>query len=511
MKGDTPDKAIEARSYLYGSGQNGVAIGALAGTLYGVKENKNTYSRLYAYKNINGYNAYGYLGIEYDIGTDTFITRAPTPNLDSNDENIVNSQWLRAFVADVSRSGLVHTTGDETISGLKTFSERAIFTGTQANQFIANSISVGDESREEAINLIPWRIQDKNNAGFLGEEVYAYGDGRRTWLLNGRNRGNTGWITFLNATEYSDGTFKFSLLSSPPKNENSTATATTSWVMDWLNSYLPLSGGSLTNSLFVSAGLQSSGEIKNISFYSSDYTKGSEGSGKSVRYWLYDKNNAGVSRNALAGLTVGFGSDKNTYCSLNAFKNISGNSASSKIEIKYDSATDSFVTYAPDPVTDSNDASITTSAWVRALLQKAVGKIEPTLTPLIDWEAMKAENNGTDVRNLKNTTYGITAYGGDSGGTLGKGDIILKESYENFDAMLVEYTNDDAQWCYENIIPMWLFKRKMSIGGGSLLSIDQSIQWYVCGRNHPVTPSTTTRLEVLSQNCAIIEIYGITY
>ena len=78
---------------------------------------------------------------------------------------------------------------------------------------------------------------------------------------------------------------------------------------------------------------------------------------------------------------------------------------------------------APTPGTSDNGTRIATTGFVHNILNRAVGKTEPTLTSLINWDSMKSANDGTDVRNIKNTTYGTTAYGGDAGG-LNKGDII---------------------------------------------------------------------------------------
>lgn len=68
---------------------------------------------------------------------------------------------------------------------------------------------------------------------------------------------------------------------------------------------------------------------------------------------------------------------------------------------------------APTPGTSDNGTRIATTGFVHNILNRAVGKTEPTLTSLINWDSMKSANGGTDVRNIKNTTYGTTAYGGD--------------------------------------------------------------------------------------------------
>lgn len=235
---------------------------------------------------------------------------------------------------------------------------------------------------------------------------------------------------------------------------------------------------------------------------------------------FYDKNGIENAKNRLAkiefsrrtdGMTyiqMGVNSPANatgeTFCGITARWRLSGGEYVAETMVSH------------HPGADSNDYSAATTKWTRDLLQRAVGKAEPKLTALIDWAAMNAANGGHDVRNINNTTYGIKAYGGDSGGSLGRGDIILKSSYENYDALLIEYTNDSGSFNHSQIWPMWQFKRMMNTKGLTELFTNDDIYWKICGRRHPSTPSTAYRIEVApgsdyTQNCGIIEIYGITY
>lgn len=235
---------------------------------------------------------------------------------------------------------------------------------------------------------------------------------------------------------------------------------------------------------------------------------------------FYDKNGIENAKNRLAkiefsrrtdGMTyiqMGVNSPANatgeTFCGITARWRLSGGEYVAETMVSH------------HPGADSNDYSAATTKWTRDLLQRAVGKAEPKLTALIDWAAMNAANGGHDVRNINNTTYGIKAYGGDSGGSLGRGDIILKSSYENYDALLIEYTNDSGSFNHSQIWPMWQFKRMMNTKGLTKLFTNDDIYWKICGRRHPSTPSTAYRIEVApgsdyTQNCGIIEIYGITY
>lgn len=93
-KGDTPSKYIEARYYLYGYNQNGVAAGALAGMLFGVRANKNTFSELRAFKNQNDVSTFGSIGVEYDAASDSYKTYAPHPASNSKDSSIATTKHV---------------------------------------------------------------------------------------------------------------------------------------------------------------------------------------------------------------------------------------------------------------------------------------------------------------------------------------------------------------------------------------------------------------------------------
>ena len=235
---------------------------------------------------------------------------------------------------------------------------------------------------------------------------------------------------------------------------------------------------------------------------------------------FYDKNGIGDAKNRLAKIEFSRRTDGMTYIQMgvNSPANATGETFCGITArwrlIGGEYVAETMVSHHPGA--DSNDYSAATTKWTRDLLQRAVGKAEPKLTALIDWAAMNAANGGHDVRNINNTTYGIKAYGGDSGGSLGRGDIILKSSYENYDALLIEYTDDSGSFNHSQIWPMWQFKRMMNTKGLTELFTNDDIYWKICGRRHPSTPSTAYRIEVAPgsdyiQNCGIIEIYGITY
>ena len=153
------------------------------------------------------------------------------------------------------------------------------------------------------------------------------------------------------------------------------------------------------------------------------------------------------------------------------------------------------------------------------LIDQLKGNSSPVLTPLCDWDKMKTLNGGTDVRNYINSTTGLKSYGGDysfpdvSGGTSRIGTILLKQSYLNFDKLLVIGSDDNTLYCLSTIWDIWDFKNAMNMGGAVNLFNAPRDYWYI----RPHTPtgmaplSTTTAFFIYEQNSSIVEIYGVTY
>lgn len=141
----------------------------------------------------------------------------------------------------------------------------------------------------------------------------------------------------------------------PDDDSSDNNIATTKFVSQWLAKFLRLTGGTLSGDVFVENTAQSSSVTRNLGFISTDFEKGGDvSSGKSARFYFYDKNGLGKSVNAIGGVNVGFSSEGDFFSQLIAFKNAAGSSTSARIEIRYDKSTDSFVTYAPTPVSSSN-------------------------------------------------------------------------------------------------------------------------------------------------------------
>jgi len=231
------------------------------------------------------------------------------------------------------------------------------------------------------------------------------------------------------------------------------------------------------------------------------------------------------------------------------------------------------------PSWTAQGASVTdnTAVWqiqsVNTLKSKVlgpVGKTQPTLTALVDWDTMKVGNGGLDVRYTTNTLNGINGYGGDSL-SYNYGDILLKQDFSTFDALLIDYANDACNVEDFIVIPMWLFLEKFNTKGifylvhstdmlantdctnivlpSGIVTPSTGVRnqanhtfstltgvgniWGCWGANNTVKSSTKTRLNIVTynpttgdfsaaqrtssdglyslQNCTIIEIYGVTY
>lgn len=151
------------------------------------------------------------------------------------------------------------------------------------------------------------------------------------------------------------------------------------------------------------------------------------------------------------------------------------------------------------------------------LIDQLKGNSSPVLTPICDWERMKTLNGGTDVRNYSDSSTGLKSYGGDysfpdvSGGTSRKSTILLKQSYLNFDKLLITYSGDNALYYFTHVYDVYEFKQAMNSGGVVELAGVGGTYWRIYPHNGRVLSSTPTTFFCYEQDCSIIEIYGITY
>ena len=178
------------------------------------------------------------------------------------------------------------------------------------------------------------------------------------------------------------------------------------------------------------------------------------------------------------------------------------------------------------------------------IVTKIQGKTTPTMTALVDWAAMTTACNlspatvsvstvvdGSSVtlsvpsiKNLRNISTGIMAYGGDnnSGSLTGtnrpfySGDIILKQSYKNFDKILIVFCNDDTNIISYKIWEKWELEYAFNHSWHFVLYEVIGMDWWLRGTKKQGTNtdqllSTDTFWRVYVQNSGIVEIYGLKY
>lgn len=153
-----------------------------------------------------------------------------------------------------------------------------------------------------------------------------------------------------------------------------------------------------------------------------------------------------------------------------------------------------------------------------------IWRTKPELTPLINWDQMKKDNNNVDTRNVTvlHTGGKEKAYGGDLDSLVikykspGRGTLVLKESYKNYDALLIRMCDDDGFLYTPQIISTWQLDYMFnSCPDVSLFHFN--IGWHLLPFIKPpeyganVNPSTELIWQTWWQNCAIIEIYGVKY
>lgn len=172
-----------------------------------------------------------------------------------------------------------------------------------------------------------------------------------------------------------------------------------------------------------------------------------------------------------------------------------------KDEAKYSPATaerDGIMTAADkkklDGIQEKATAGIDSEA-VKQIISGYMGNTTPELTPLIDWS--KAKNVS------KNERTGVS-------GT-GAGDIPLKRSYKEFDALFFVVTNDNKDRMTCGFSPMWMFDFLMNQNANVTFGIplfDNDLVWLLYGKNKG---STDMLLKHNDDNSTVVEIYGVKY
>ena len=129
------------------------------------------------------------------------------------------------------------------------------------------------------------------------------------------------------------------------------------------------------------------------------------------------------------------------------------------------------------------------------------GHKAPVMTPLIDWEAMKRQNSNNDVRNINEQVYGII-------GTNRNNPIILKKSYKNYDKIFIILCGDGWNVRRNISYEVWQLEYLFTTKEAFLLYNQSGVSWMLKSTNSTETKWITHNK---SENCGIVEIYGIKY
>ena len=157
------------------------------------------------------------------------------------------------------------------------------------------------------------------------------------------------------------------------------------------------------------------------------------------------------------------------------------------------------------------------SAAVTNHFYRHIGGYEtPTITTLVDWQLMMTENNGVDSRNIRNAESGVVACDGEntSKSGYGKGCILLKRVYTDFDKILVLACDATGRNCFRQVFDKWELDLMFANSLVFDLARSQSEYWRIMGGKKGTYPgelSYGTVWRTHGKNCGIVEIYGIKY
>jgi len=133
------------------------------------------------------------------------------------------------------------------------------------------------------------------------------------------------------------------------------------------------------------------------------------------------------------------------------------------------------------------------------LRNRIAGRNTPVLTPLINWS--QAQDIGS------NSGAGQTGQG--------SGDIYLKQSYKNFDKILVHALSDDATWSWFQVFEKWELDYAFGNTYRFILARSSDAYWMLWSSvnlgtsTHPLSTESCWKMQ--EQSCRIKEIYGLTY
>ena len=316
-KGDTPSKEITARYFLYGKGQSAVAIGALAGLMFGVNPDKSTFARLRAYKNQNGQSTSGGIDVTCDANGN-FSALAPKTADTATGNEIAVASFTKEFGG--LNYGVGGTTGTAIDSStlwpsrdMNDIDKTGVYTmsGSWSNS------PLGEES--QVATGILYHAQRRFNAGTVAWQIMVTQFKENVFFYRIKNNGGI-WSKW------------FDLIVNGQVNPNFAGLTTNGLV-------------TINHSSIGTCQIMPDVEMGVI-----------PSSAKFSGFEVRDKNNK-----RLAFIQFSVRQDGRREFEICVSNN--DISADARIKVGYDQSTGSFYSSAPHPVTDSNDNSIATTGF----------------------------------------------------------------------------------------------------------------------------------------------------
>ena len=305
------------------------------------------------------------------------IIAGGSPSASVNDDTLITAKWANAAFA--------HKTGDETINGKKTFGRELTVTGSTGYE-IARSDQDFSVIPEESVQTWFARYKDKNNQSGLLIKHYQYADGKTEVTLSDINHysGSDDWST-LAVGHNSDGSRYVQAQFDPPAEINGYEVVTAKWLRSYIWNAKQSQLVHTTNeetiagkkifkqSLYVDANPMVRRENwENVSIADTSRTES-----KQVMFaQITDKDGK-----RYMALEVAASEDGSRSLFING-RNRSDTGWAQFLQIKEDNTGYVSAILRGSPVTSSNDNSIATTYWVRALLAAGLGEAIPAGTIL---------------------------------------------------------------------------------------------------------------------------------
>ena len=301
------------------------------------------------------------------------IIAGGSPSASVNDDTLITAKWANAAFA--------HKTGDETINGKKTFGRELTVTGSTGYE-IARSDQDFSVIPEERVQTWFARYKDKNNQSGLLIKHYQYADGKTEVTLSDINHysGSDDWST-LAVGHNSDGSRYVQAQFDPPAEINGYEVVTAKWLRSYIwnaeQSQLVHTTNEETiagkkifkQSLYVDANPMVRRENwENVSIADTSRTES-----KQVMFaQITDKDGK-----RYMALEVAASEDGSRSLFING-RNRSDTGWAQFLQIKEDNTGYVSAILRGSPVTSSDDNSIATTAWVRALFEAGLGSAIPS-------------------------------------------------------------------------------------------------------------------------------------